>query len=376
MTVGPEISVADGDNALVLAARCGDNRAFSLLIERHRPALYKVCLRLSGRPELVEDACQEAALQAFLGLDRLRQPESFGAWFIGIGLNVYRHFLRGRAGEVWSWEAVMGGSAAVADDSWSPEEAVESVELAERVRDAVSALPERQRRAVLLFYWAGMTYVEAAEALGTEVSALKALLHRARGSLRRELIEVWKEENMGASAKDEAVEAQIKDVVAKPARGDATRHHVLLLEEEGGDRQLAIWVGEAEGAAIALQLEKIDVPRPLGHVFTAGVLSASGAALKEVRINRLAHETFYATAVIEGRMGDREVDARPSDALALALATGAPILVQPEVFDAAQAEEGSPTRNAFEGLTQNERGSAKIAAEVTARWPGFRRDAS
>ncbi len=75
------------DHKLVLAACRGNQEALEQLLARHRPALLAVCQRALGDPGLAEDAVQEACLQAFLGLDRLREPSRFGSWLIGIGLN-------------------------------------------------------------------------------------------------------------------------------------------------------------------------------------------------------------------------------------------------------------------------------------------------
>jgi len=96
------------DAALVRLAREGDKQAFAVLLARHRRMLLALCRRALGDPGLAEDAAQEAALEALLGLDRLRQPERFGSWLAGIGLNVCRRWRREQARESWSLAAVMG----------------------------------------------------------------------------------------------------------------------------------------------------------------------------------------------------------------------------------------------------------------------------
>lgn len=94
------------DSALVRAARGGDMGAFALLLARHRPVLLALCRRTLGDPALAEDAAQEASLQALLALDRLHSVDRFGSWLAGIGLNVCRMWLRARARECWSWDAL------------------------------------------------------------------------------------------------------------------------------------------------------------------------------------------------------------------------------------------------------------------------------
>ena len=76
------------DADLVAAARGGDRRAFAVLVERHYGVLLATCRRATGNGELAADAAQEAVVTALVGLDRLRDPERFAAWLIGIGLNL------------------------------------------------------------------------------------------------------------------------------------------------------------------------------------------------------------------------------------------------------------------------------------------------
>jgi RNA polymerase sigma-70 factor (ECF subfamily) len=128
------------------------------LLGRHRSLLVALCRRALGDPEAVEDVVQEAALQAMLNLDRLRQPGRFGPWLAGIGLNVARRSRRGSRAD-WSWEAVVGGRAGPepVDAGPGPAELAEAADLAGRVRSAVADLPPGQRAAVLTVYLGGMT---------------------------------------------------------------------------------------------------------------------------------------------------------------------------------------------------------------------------
>jgi bifunctional DNase/RNase len=107
------------------------------------------------------------------------------------------------------------------------------------------------------------------------------------------------------------------------------------MAERTGERLLPIWVGQPEGDAIAILLVGAEAPRPLTPAFAASLLGAAGGHVQQVRINRLAEETFYAEVVVESASGIRTIDARPSDAIGLALVTSAPILVAPEVMEQA-----------------------------------------
>ncbi|MDQ6671993.1 MAG: bifunctional nuclease family protein [Chloroflexota bacterium] len=94
-----------------------------------------------------------------------------------------------------------------------------------------------------------------------------------------------------------------------------------MLKETGGDRFLPIWVGAFEGDAAAILLVGAGTPRPLTFPFTARLVEAVGGAVQKIRIARLVDETFFAQVIVKGAHGTETVDARPSDAVALALVT-------------------------------------------------------
>lgn len=332
MAANPGTSDAD----LVEAARAGDRSAMALLMERHRPLVVALCRRVLGSVELAEDAVQEACLAAFLNLDRLRQPASFGPWLGGIGLNACRRLLRQPFEEPFSEVTLSGGrSVPEASRDPGPEEMGCAADTAARVRRAIVELPAGQRSAVVGFYLSGLTHHETADALGISVPAVKTRLHKARASLRRRLQSLEDQMSNG----DEAVEMRIADVRrgahdAKPAA------HLVLLQEVGGDRQLPIWIGPQEAISMAGLLEKLELSRPMAPQFLFNALRAVGARIIEVRIDRLAEKTFYAVAVIESPAGTVEVDARPSDALNAALLAEARVTVRPEVLKAADGDSG------------------------------------
>jgi RNA polymerase sigma factor (sigma-70 family) len=336
-------SVASRDAELVQLARAGDQAAFGVLVARHRPMALRVCRRLLLDHAQAEDGVQEAVLLAWLNLDKLRRPDRFGAWLAGIALRACHAWLRYRTREVWSLEMLPGGRLLPepVDRAATPAQTFEEAELAERVRRAVADLPQGQRAAVALFYLAGLSHAETAALLRIEVGAVKARLHKARGRLRRSLWELWKEQHMTTSTASEFIRVQVEDVRAVPTGQPSGERRVVLLAEVDGERRLPIWVGPFEGDAIAILLVRAEAPRPLTFPFAAQLLEAAGARLGEVRIHRLSDETFYAQAVVETSGGTHTVDARPSDAIALALETGAPIRIATAVMDQAGME---PTR--------------------------------
>ena len=134
--------------------------------------------------------------------------------------------------------------------------------------------------------------------------------------------------------------------------------HVVILKEAARDRYLPIWIGPWEASAIAMKLQGLTPERPLTHDLFATTLEALGARIERVVISTLAEETFHARIMFErdGRMV--EVDARPSDALALAVRAGVRIFAADSVLE--QAALGGD-----HGIADDEEGGEGSTLETT-----------
>jgi uncharacterized protein len=112
--------------------------------------------------------------------------------------------------------------------------------------------------------------------------------------------------------------------------------NVIELREIDGDRTFPILIGVVEAEAIRRRLQGVELKRPLTHELMMSIIDAFGGDLQEVRINDLNEHTFYALLIIhteDGRV--MEIDSRPSDAIALAVAAEIPIFVEESVIDSA-----------------------------------------
>jgi bifunctional DNase/RNase len=137
-------------------------------------------------------------------------------------------------------------------------------------------------------------------------------------------------------------EALVEMVVESVRVHMLSNRHVVILKETDRDRYLPIWIGQWEASAIAMKLQGLTPERPLTHDLFAASLEAIGARVDRVVVVEMAEETYHARLVLA--TGERliEVDARPSDALALAVRTGARIFATVELMDQAGLGEGSP----------------------------------
>lgn len=115
---------------------------------------------------------------------------------------------------------------------------------------------------------------------------------------------------------------------------DQRNSPVVLLKTDGGEEVLPIWIGHAEGLAIELQMKGESFERPLTHDLLKATLMSLGAAVAKVAITELRDSTFFAKIYITRDGEISVIDARPSDSIALAMKTDAPIFVAADVFTA------------------------------------------
>ncbi len=337
----------DGD--IVERVLAGDRGAFGALIDRHRGAVTRLAFRILRVRADAEDVAQEAFLHAFLDLAELRARARFAAWLLGIAVNLAKSRLRARREEpVEDW----AGGRATAGFVWidpepSPEARQEARELHDRVWTALARLPPEQQEAVQLHYVEGLRVWEIAALVGLPSGTVKARLHRARERLRRMLAEELGAAASPAAHKEEEVsmvEVTVDDVIVRaPKEGEVRwfdwargsnlgRLRVILLKEREGDRVLPVWVGQPEGDTIALQLAGVTTARPMTFALMGRLLELAEIAVQRVVVTVLRDNIFYASLVL--RIGGRqhEVDARPSDAITIALQSRAPIFVTPEIL--------------------------------------------
>ena len=144
------------------------------------------------------------------------------------------------------------------------------------------------------------------------------------------------------------VEMTIKGLMVDPI----TNMPIVILKDHDGQRVLPIWVGIFEANAIALQIENIETPRPMTHDLLRNVIGDLDAAVEKIVVYDLKGNTFYAMIHLRVKKQLVAVDARPSDAIALALRVRAPIYVEDNVIDNAKTLDFSPEKGDSERLAK------------------------
>jgi len=152
-------------------------------------------------------------------------------------------------------------------------------------------------------------------------------------------------------------EAEVRALLMDPA----TKSPVILLKDRNSTKAMPIWIAEPEAISIALELQGQRFPRPLPHDLMKGLLTALGATLLQVIITQIKDGVFYAKLVLRDSQGEvKELDSRPSDAIALALRVRAPILIADEVFEQAAIESPFAEEEQFEKFVDQEFSLAEI----------------
>jgi uncharacterized protein len=144
------------------------------------------------------------------------------------------------------------------------------------------------------------------------------------------------------------IEMSIKGLMVDPT----TNMPIVILRDKEGDKVLPIWVGVFEANAIAMQIENVAVPRPMTHDLLRNVIADLHATVQRIVVSDLQENTFYAVIYLTVHGDTVAIDARPSDAIALALRTRAPIFVDDAVIDSAKTIDSTPDKGDADRLHQ------------------------
>jgi len=131
----------------------------------------------------------------------------------------------------------------------------------------------------------------------------------------------------------------VEVVVARLGLDSTTQSYVLVLQEKGGSRLLPIWIGQPEAESIVMQIHSIKRARPLTHDLCKNLILGLGGALRRVQITRVEKNTYYAELHINRGENIVQIDARPSDSIAIALRLAAPIFAAEALLSTIELDE-------------------------------------
>jgi bifunctional DNase/RNase len=160
------------------------------------------------------------------------------------------------------------------------------------------------------------------------------------------------------------IEVRIRGLMMDPA----TNMPIVVLKDVASETVMPIWVGIFEANAIYIEIEKLSAPRPLTHDLARNLIQHLNAQLERVVITELRNDTFYAVLWLRQQDEPVTIDARPSDAIALALRADCPIYVAEEVMQSAKLNTTGPPdgptaeqlRGWLEGLNDEDLGRYKM----------------
>ena len=172
-------------------------------------------------------------------------------------------------------------------------------------------------------------------------------------------------DTLNGSPRDKgSIEVRIRGLMMDPS----TSMPIVVLKDVASDTVMPIWVGIFEANAIALEIEKVAAPRPMTHDLTRNLIRNLNARLERIVISELKDDTFYALLWLRQNGEPLVIDARPSDAIALALRADCPIYVAEEVMQSAHLNTSGPPegptaeqlRGWLEGLNDEDLGRYKM----------------
>jgi len=175
------VRLREDDREAVLACQRGEREAFDRLVERYQRDVYRLCYRYVNNHHDANDLAQDAFLKAYRAISKFRGDSSFSTWIYRIAVNTCLNFRAGRRAQVEEL------SEQLADGSPGVAARLEDEEQSQKVRDAVSRLPEKQRATLILKIYHDLTHEEVAGIVGASVGTVKANLFHALGNLRKML---------------------------------------------------------------------------------------------------------------------------------------------------------------------------------------------
>jgi RNA polymerase sigma factor (sigma-70 family) len=319
------------DAQLVAHARADDAHAFRCLVERYQLMAFYLALRLVGQEEIAHELVQEALLQAYLSLDRLRDAARFKSWLYGIVLNLCRNWRRLHpANELSLDEEVPLFEHPLSVD---PQALAEERELKQAVRSAIGILTPKNQAVAFLFYYEDLSIQEIASLLAISLSAVKNRLHKGRQQLQAHLQALYPD-IVHPSSRERKRKAMLRLQLVKVVHRRHEFYSDTLIPLLLHKRLKRVWV-PILNEQVQWRFPKQDtaITEPDTTDFLVQMIGALQGKVEEVAIEALYEDVLYARVALRGQHGRHALKARVGDALLLAIREQSPISVAKAVFD-------------------------------------------
>ena len=170
----------------------GDQNAYADIVNLYQHKLYQVCYRMLGNKQEAEDIAQEAFIRAYINLHSYDQKRKFSTWLYRIATNLCIDRIRKKKRDYYLDAEVAGTEgldmySQIASDEQLPEEAIEQMELQDRIQYEISRLPDKYRSVIVLKYIEELSLQEISEILDMPLGTVKTRIHRGREALRKQL---------------------------------------------------------------------------------------------------------------------------------------------------------------------------------------------
>jgi RNA polymerase sigma factor (sigma-70 family) len=323
------------DAMLVTRALADDTQAFRLLIERYQTMALVLVLRYTGNREIARELVQEALLQAYLSLHRLRDPARFKSWFYGIVLNLCRSWMRAQANEPEMQDLQLSHGELLEAD---PQQIVEEHELRRVLREAVAVLSPNNRDVALLFYYEDRSIQSIASLLHISPTAVRNRLLKGREQLRAHLRAVYPDMPV-ATPRHYRRTTMIPMIVARVQQQERLLRTTVVLVDKPRQQALSLWFMTERDFSSQMRMftstqQKAAAAEPLTTDFIMSILQTLHGTLEGVEIVTLQADILYARVKLRGPDGvQQRIKARLENALPLAIESRCPIDVAEDVLE-------------------------------------------
>lgn len=321
------------DAQLVARTRADQIDAFRGLIERYQPMAFHLARRMVGKEEVAHELVQEALLQAYLSLDRLRDDARFKSWLYGIVLNLCRNWLRLHPSSELSLDS-QEYEHPLSDD---PQELAEQRELEQAVRSAIGILTPNNQAVAFLFYYEDLSIQEIAHRLSISLSAVKNRLYKARQQLQAHLETRYADlvvSRQRPRRRKTMLRLHLYKIIQR--RQDMYESTYPLLLDEQQQHVWAPYMFDWKFPTSSMSLSTSPVTpdaEPETSEVLVQIIHALEGKVEEIAVEELYEDLLYARVTLRGQVGRQTVKASLDDALRLALRERPAMFIEETVFE-------------------------------------------